>query len=52
MLIDKEQVLSMIERYNTALQLLDDYDHQTMKRPKGRKSCQFIVFGYKKPRFF
>ena len=37
MLIDNEQVLSMIERYNTALQLLDDYDHQTMKRPKGRE---------------
>ena len=37
MLIDNQQVLSMIERYNTALQLLDDYDHQTMKRPKGRE---------------
>ena len=37
MLIDNQQVLSMIERYNTALQLLDDYDHQTMKRPKRRE---------------
>jgi len=33
--LDGKQVLSVIERYSTALDLLDDYDHQTMKRPKG-----------------
>ena len=44
MLIDNEQVLSMIERYNTALQLLDDYDHQTMKRPKGRETVYVLTY--------
>ena len=44
MLIDNQQVLSMIERYNTALQLLDDYDHQTMKRPKGRETVYVLTY--------
>ena len=30
--LDTKQVLSVIEKYNTALDMLDDYDHQTMKR--------------------
>ena len=29
---DSQQVLSVIEQYSTALDLLDAYDHQTMKR--------------------
>ena len=33
--LDSKQILSVIERYNNALNLLDAYDHQTMKRPKG-----------------
>jgi hypothetical protein len=33
--LDSKQILSVIERYNNALDLLDAYDHQTMKRPKG-----------------
>ena len=33
--LDGKQILSVIERYNHALDLLDAYDHQTMKRPKG-----------------
>lgn len=33
--LDAKQILDVIERYTTALDLLDDYDHQTMKRPKG-----------------
>lgn len=28
--LDSKQILSVIERYNTALDLLDDYDHQRM----------------------
>lgn len=32
--LDSKQVLSVIERYNTALDLLDAYDHQNMTRPK------------------
>ena len=30
--LDAKQVLSVIEKYSLALDLLDDYDHQTMKR--------------------
>lgn len=30
--LDSKQILSVIERYNTALDLLDDYDHQRMSR--------------------
>ena len=35
--LDSKQVLSVIEKYNTALELLDSYDHQTMNRPKETK---------------
>ena len=33
--LDSKPVLSVIERYNEALELLDAYDHQTLTRPKG-----------------
>ena len=36
--LDAKQVLSVIERYNTALELLDEYDHQTMKMPEGNQA--------------
>ncbi len=42
--LDAQQVLSVIERYNTALDLLDDYDHQTMKRPKGSSSVYRLTY--------
>lgn len=32
--LDSKQVLTVIENYSRALELLDDYNHQTMKRPK------------------
>ena len=32
--LDSKPVLSVIERYNEALELLDAYDHQTLTRPK------------------
>lgn len=35
--LDAKQVLSVIEKYSLALDLLDDYDHQTMKRSDGNK---------------
>ena len=31
--LDSKQILSVIEKYSEALDLLDSYDHQTMKRP-------------------
>lgn len=33
--LDSRQVLSVIEKYSEALDLLDAYDHQNMTRPKG-----------------
>lgn len=42
--LDSKQVLSVIEKYNTALELLDSYDHQTMKRPKGNDSTYVLTY--------
>ena len=42
--LDSKQVLSVIERYNTALDLLDSYDHQNMKRPKGNEATYVLTY--------
>lgn len=42
--LDSQQVLSVIERYSTALNLLDDYDHQTIQRPKGTDSVYVLTY--------
>lgn len=42
--LDSKQILSVIERYNTALDLLDDYDHQRMGRPKGNESVYTLTY--------
>ena len=36
--IDAKEVLSVIETYSNALSLLDDYDHGTISKPKGKNS--------------
>lgn len=36
--LGSRQVLSVIEKYNEALDLLDAYDHQTLFRPKGNEA--------------
>lgn len=41
---DAKQVLSVIEKYRFALDLLDDYDHQTMKRPSGNKAIYVLSY--------
>ena len=33
--LDSGQVLTVIEKYSEALELLDSYDHQSMTRPRG-----------------
>ncbi len=38
------QVLSVIEKFNAALDLLDDYDHQTMKKPTGSKAVYVLDY--------
>ena len=42
--LDSKQILSVIERYNNALDLLDAYDHQTMTRPKGNEATYVLTY--------
>ncbi|MBE7056510.1 MAG: phosphoribosylaminoimidazolesuccinocarboxamide synthase [Ruminococcaceae bacterium] len=42
--LDSNQILSVIEKYSSALDLLDSYDHQTMKRPKGNKAIYVLDY--------
>lgn len=41
---DAKQVLSVIERYSVALDLLDDYAHQTMKHPRGSDAIYVLTY--------
>ena len=43
-MLDAPQVLSVIQRYNDALELLDDYDHQVLKRPQGHSSTYILTY--------
>ena len=42
--LDAKQVLSVIEKYSTALDLLDEYDHQTMGRPEGNGATYVLTY--------
>ena len=42
--LDAKQVLSVIESYNLALDLLDDYDHQSVEKPKGTKAVYVLSY--------
>ncbi len=42
--LDSKQVLSVIEKYSNALELLDSYDHQNMTRPKGNGASYVISY--------
>lgn len=42
--LDSNQVLSVIERYSTALDLLDAYDHQNMSRPQGNVATYVLTY--------
>lgn len=42
--LDTKQALSVIEKYSTALKLLDDYDHQNMKRPVGNDTIYVLDY--------
>ena len=49
--LDSRQVLTVIEKYSEALELLDSYDHQNMTRPTGNiaiyeltyEECQEVI---------
>ena len=42
--LDSKQVLSVIEKYSNALDLLDSYDHQNMTRPKGNEATYILKY--------
>ena len=42
--LDTKQVLSVVERFSKALDLLDDYDHQMMKRPEGSIDAYILTY--------
>lgn len=42
--LDSKQVLSVIEKYSMALDLLDAYDHQNMTRPKGKAATYVLSY--------
>lgn len=42
--LDAKQILSVIEKYSLALELLDAYDHQNMKRPEGGNSIYILSY--------
>ena len=42
--LDSKQVLSVIERYSTALILLDAYDHQSLQRPTGTNAVYVLSY--------
>ena len=36
--------MSVIENYSTALNMLDDYDHQVLRKPKGRTTTYVVTY--------
>ena len=42
--LDSKQVLSVIEKYSEALDMLDSYDHQNMTRPKGNTAIYELSY--------
>ena len=42
--LDSKQVLSVIEKYSNALDLLDSYDHQNMTRPTGNRATYVLSY--------
>ena len=42
--LDSRQVLSVIERYSTALNLLDAYDHQSLQRSTGTNAVYVLSY--------
>ncbi len=42
-MLDAKQVLSVVEQFTVALDLLDDYDHQRISKPKGNNSTYVLT---------
>lgn len=41
---DTKEIIKVINGYSKALDLLDDYDHRTLKKQKGKKSNKVITY--------
>lgn len=41
---EAKEIINVINEYNEALDLLDEYDHRTLKVPKGTKSDEVITY--------
>ena len=42
--LESQQILDIVQSYTGALDLLDDYDHQRIKQPKGSKSTYQLTY--------
>lgn len=42
--LDAEQILDVLDQYSTALDMLDDYDHQTLKKPDGTNTAYRLCY--------
>lgn len=42
--LDAQQVLSVVESYSTALDILDGYDHQTLAKPRGNRATYVLTY--------
>lgn len=42
--LDAKQVLSVIERYSAALDMLDDYDHERLEKPDGTEDAYKLSY--------
>lgn len=42
--IDADSVLQVVEEYTAALELLDSYDHQSLKKPDGTKCVYHLTY--------
>lgn len=43
-MLDAKQVLSVVEQFTIALDMLDDYDHQRITKPKGNDSTYILNY--------
>ncbi|MDO5574775.1 MAG: virulence protein RhuM/Fic/DOC family protein [bacterium] len=43
-MLDAKQVLSVVEQYTVALDMLDDYDHQRISKPKGNAATYVLTY--------
>ena len=46
---EEKELLEVIDSYSEALNILDDYDHQCLEKPKGNKGCIRLEYEEYKP---